>query len=558
MDNVLLDGSTLGMSLAQLAKGAPRSLASFPGCQEAITAIDADATATATAGSLREAGVLEGELVGVLVGSSPAFLTSLFGLWRAGAAVSVLPSPEPFVGVDTDRAAQRVARIVRAAEMRHLVVDDVHAEIAARLGELVPGLSVIRVDRLARAAQGSLPSVDPESLAVVQYTSGSTSTPKGVTLTHRMVMAGVRAIVISARLSQDDVLVQWLPTFHDMGLIGLLALWLNGCDVHVFTPTAFLRRPTQLLRYFSEHRGSVMTGPNFSYDYLLDAATPERLAAMDLSRWRLAFNGAEPVAPATVRRFTDALSGSGVNPSVMYPVYGMAEATLAISFPDPGSIPRIVDIQHSSLGADSAGIRVAGAGSTDVKQAVSVGRPVRGMEVRIADGGPTGGGNRLGEVQIRGEAVTGGYYRDARATRNLLADGGWLRTGDLGFWLGGELFVMGRSKEMITVHGRNFFPEDVESIVREVSGVYKKRCVAFPVAPGGCAERMGIIVEVDHGVAAVRDIQQEVTGRVATELSLSNVDVHLVEPRWLTKTTSGKWQRTIAAKKILAGVGGNR
>jgi len=373
-----------------------------------------------------------------------------------------------------------------------------------------------------------------------------------VMLTHRAVLAGLRACVVSGQFRQDDVFVQWVPTFHDMGLIGLLSYWLNGADVHVFTPTAFLRHPARVLQYFSEHRGTVMTGPNFSYDYLLDAVTPEQLAAMDLSRWRLAFNGAEPVNPATVCRFVDVLAAAGVSPSVMYPVYGLAEATLAVSFPRPGSIARIADIQCGSLSAHSDGIRVASGDDAIVKRVVSVGRPVHGMEIRIAVGGVPKGGNELGEIQIRGDAVTAGYYRNISASQDLFADNGWLRTGDLGFFMGADLFVLGRSKEMIVVHGQNFFPEDVESIVREVPGIYKKRCVAFPVVTDDGAERMGVIAEVDRRVATTGDIRLDVASRVAAQLSLAQVEVHLVEPRWLTRTTSGKWQRTLAAKKILA------
>lgn len=549
MPRALLAGETLGASLAELARQSGRSSATFPESREKISAAELDVAATDAAAEFHRLGV-SGELVGVLVTTTPTFFVTIFGLWRAGAALSVLPAPKELGSAE--RIARRLAAIVRAAGIRHVVADQGHAELAERLAELVTGLQVLDAgQRPSGAHPGMLPVVGPDGLAVVQFTSGSTSAPKGVMLTHRAVLAGLLACVVSGEFSADDIFMQWVPTFHDMGLIGLLSHWLNGAQVHVFTPSAFLRRPARVLRYFGEHRGTVITGPNFSYDHLLDAVGPDQLAGLDLSSWRLAFNGAEPVNPETVRRFGQRFAEAGVSPSVMYPVYGLAEATLAVSFPRPGSAVRIVDIQRASLEADSTAVRLAGRGDSGdaLKRAVSVGYPVHGMAVRIA-GETAGGDTALGEIQIRGDAVTIGYYGGGSADQKLFTGDGWLRTGDLGFRLDGELFVMGRRKEMIVVHGQNFFPEDVESIVREVPGLYQKRCVAFP-ASDGYMERMGVIAEVGGGTAT-DDLRRQITRRIAGELSLSQVDVHLVEPKWLTRTTSGKWQRSLAAQRIAA------
>jgi fatty-acyl-CoA synthase len=543
----LLSGRTLGESLSLLAQAAPGSVAAFPAAGDQITSLELDRASVRRAHVYLESGIEPGALVGVLVPTDAMFLVTIFALWRAGAAVSILPAEAGFG--DGTAAATRIAGIVRATGMRHLVLDPAYLPIGQLLREMVPELTILDPRAPDTGSSGPLPAVDAYALAIVQFTSGSTSAPKGVMLAHRTVMAGLRACVFSGAFSPDDVFVQWVPVFHDMGLIGLLSHWLNGADVHAFTPVAFLRRPARLLEYFAEHHGTVLTGPNFSYDYLVDAVAPDRLATLDLSSWRLAFNGAEPVSAATVRRFTEAFAVAGVSESVMYPVYGMAEATLSISYPRPGEVPRIVAVDRNELAAGGS-VRALPGPRPGAKEAVSVGRPVHGVQVRIrSDDGESLRDGRLGEIQIRGDAVTTGYYGDPASTRQIFDDG-WLRTGDLGFRLDDQLFVTGRLKEMIIVHGQNFFPEDVEAIARNVPGVYRQRCVTVAEQADDGYECAAVIVE---SAGPADEIRAEVARRVAAELGLAQVRVHVVKPRWLTRTTSGKWQRTLAAKRVAAG-----
>ncbi len=550
MRPALLDGETLGDSLARLVKASPDSLARFPSAGDEITAAELDAASAAAAHEFLRAGVRPGDIVGMLVPSAARFLTTIFGLWRAGAAISVLPIQAGFGGVKG--IASRLARVVDVAGMRHLVLDPDYDDLGSELTKLCTDVTFLPPP--SPSGTGSpltLPAVDPGSLAIVQFTSGSTSQPKGVMLPHRTAMAGLRACVVSGAFSPDDVFVQWAPTFHDMGLIGLQSHWLNGADVHIFSPTAFLRRPGEILEHFAEHRGTVLTGPNFSYDYVLDNVPAERLAALDLSSWRLAFNGAEPVDSATVRRFTEALAPSGVDPSVMYPVYGMAEATLSISFPDPGSTARIRAVDRDEL-ARTGAVRPVDETAPAAKQVVSVGRAVHGIELRIVgEDGAVTADRTLGEIQITGEPVTTGYFGNPEATAAAF-DNGWLRTGDLGFMLDGELYVTGRRKEMVVVHGQNYFPDDVEIVARTVPGVYRQRCVAFSDTDAEGGERIGVIVETGGDPAAVRE---EVRKRVAAELDLSQVRVYAVKPRWIPKTSSGKTQRVLAAQRVTSGDG---
>lgn len=543
MPEALLDGDTLPGCLTNSARARPGAVASFPGAGQ-ITAADLAAASIRSAHGFLDAGIRPGDVVGVLLRTTPAVFTTLFGLWRAGAAVSVLPVPAGFGSATA--VATRLAAVVASAGIRHLVLDEAYADIGHAVRGLVPGLTI--VDPHATGSGRPLPAVAEDALAVVQFTSGSTSAPKGVVLPHRAVVAGLRACVVSGAFSPRDVFVQWVPMYHDMGLIGVLSHWLNGADVHVFGPADFLRHPDRLLRHFAAHRATVLTGPNFSYDFLLDTVDPALLATLDLSAWRLAFNGAEPVAAGTVRRFTEAFAPCGVRESVMYPVYGMAEATLSISYPEPGTNPRIVAVDRHEL-ASRAAVRVVAEDHPAARTVVSVGRPVHGLDVRIAGpGGIPAPAGVLGEIQIAGAAVTTGYYRDPRATAALF-DGGWLRTGDLGFVLDGDLFVGGRRKEMVVVRGQNFFPDDVETIARAVPGVHRGRCVAYSDTDEAGGERVGVIVEV-AGADADGTVRAEVARRIATELDLTEIAVHAVKPWWLRRTTSGKWQRTAARRRL--------
>jgi acyl-CoA synthetase (AMP-forming)/AMP-acid ligase II len=293
----------------------------------------------------------------------------------------------------------------------------------------------------------------------------------------------------------------------------------------------------------------MLTGMNFSYEILIDAATPVVLAQLDLSPWRLAYSGAEPVSATTVHRFADTFRPAGVGPHVMYPVYGLAEATLPVTFPEPGTTPRLATFDRDELGATGR-VRLVEARHPRAKTAVSVGRPVAGLQVRLAgDHEPVPGSGQLAEIQVRGEAVTSGYLNDAQATAALF-DGDWLRTGDLGFRLGEDLYVVGRRKEMIVVRGQNYFPEDAESVARDIPGIYRQRVVAVADAYGQAGERIAVIAETALTGIARDGLEHQIRRQVAGVLGIPNIGVYLVEPRWLTRTTSGKWQRLLAARRL--------
>jgi acyl-CoA synthetase (AMP-forming)/AMP-acid ligase II len=431
--------------------------------------------------------------------------------------------------------------------MRHLITSEVDPIAIAQLRESCPGLALLGPD-IGSPGRGALPEAAPDDLAIVQFTSGSTAEPKGVMLPHSAVLAGLRAIVLSGELTRDDVLVQWVPPHHDMGLFGMLAALLNGGSAVLLSPLSFIRKPTALLSEMARSRGTLMTGPDFSYRRLASAATPESLAGLDLSHWRIAFNGAEPVRAATLAAFEERFAPARVASSTMYPVYGMAEATLAITFPEPGSQPRVVHVDRDVLSTEGA-VHLRTHDHPRAKALVAVGKPVHGMHMRLVE---TSGGlcrpGRLGEVQISGPAVTTGYYRSPEANEEAF-DGTWFRTGDLGFQLQGDLFIAGRSKEMIIIRGVNVFPEDIEAVARQVQGVHRGHCVAFPVTDHDGDERIAVAIEVAR-TGAPESTARRVRQAVCEELDINAIEVHTVPANSLPRTTSGKWQRALTRQRI--------
>lgn len=534
-------GSGRALDCATLAEAAsmldPGVTVSFPGTGEQLTAADLDHGSERFAAGLVAAGVKPGEVVGLLLPTGPQVLLGLLGVVRAGAAASMLSA----AAGTPERSAERLALVVSSARMRHLVVHEEHSDIAHILQRTCPGLVVL--DANLTAPPGRLPEVAEGDLAVLQYTSGSTGHPKGVMLPHSAVLAALRAIVASARLTRQDTMVTWLPHYHDMGLFGLLAVLMAGGSGQVLSPLAFIRRPARVLQLLSDHGGTLLMGPNFSYDRLVAAATPELVSGLDLSRWRLAFNGAETVKASTVDAFTRCFASARVPESVMYPVYGMAEATLPITFPEPGTVPRIIHVDRTQLSDHGRCVLVA-PHDPAAKPLVSVGRPVQDLRLRLVDAtGSDCAPGQVGEIQISGPSVTSGYYADPAATAALF-EGPWLHTGDLGFQLDGDLFIAGRSKEMIIVRGQNYFPEDVEVLAARQTGVHRGRCVAY-------AENEHVVVVAE--IAPRHDptvVCTEIRQTIADHLALTAVHVHPARPGWLPRTTSGKWQRALTQRRI--------
>jgi acyl-CoA synthetase (AMP-forming)/AMP-acid ligase II len=321
----------------------------------------------------------------------------------------------------------------------------------------------------------------------------------------------------------------------------------------IWSPAAFVKDPAGWLRDFLDRGCTVSPSPNFGYETLVAAVGADEVATLDMSRWRVALNGAEPVRPTTVERFCAHFAPAGFAPTAMFPVYGMAEATLAVTFPPLGRATQTTWVDRERLAADGLAVTAA-PGDLGARGLVALGRPVRGMRLRVVDDrGVALPDNLVGEVEIRGESVTAGYLSRDPGTTGLVNSDGWLRTGDLGFLRDGELHVSGRRKEMIIVRGVNYYPEDAEAAAREVPGLHRQRVVA--VADDGehgeHSENITIIAETAFESPADRDrLAADLRLAVVTALGLREVTVHLVTPDALPRTSSGKFQRLAAARDL--------
>jgi len=497
--------------------------------------------------NLVEAGVLPGEPVAVLIRSSLDLLQTIHGVALAGAAVMPLPLP---VGTANKAFITRLEHVIADSAVRFVVVDDAHSDL---LAALLPQVTMLPFSPLALdCGDVTLPAVDADDLALIQYTSGSTSNPRGVALTHRNILAGIRAMQHVGRLGAGDVLCHWLPLSHDMGMFCTLAAVASGIDVRISPPGDFIKRPDRWLRKFCDFGATVYAGPNFSYRHLMDAVPADEANTYDLSAARILLNGAEPIDPTLVIRFQQHFAPSGLLPQAMTPGYGLAEATLGVSFSLADNEPSIDWVDRDRLNRSREAHRVA-ADSDNARGVVSCGPPVPGIEVRITLGDHCLSERVVGEIEIRGESVMNGYYRESAPT---VLYGGWRSTGDLGYLADGQLYITGRSKEMLTIGGQNYYPQDIEDPVRRVAGIHKQHAVAV-VLPGdesaGHTERIGVLAEVSVPISSYGVTISAIRAASARELGGASVDVVLMRRNGLLRTTSGKFQRLLMRDRLLKG-----
>ncbi|WP_280404265.1 fatty acyl-AMP ligase [Nocardia brasiliensis] len=543
---------TLHGALAEIAAGHPGVSATFWSVSETVDYAELDRRARTAAAALVQHGITRGEPVGILCPNAPEFLVSLFGIAAAGGAATPLPLPAGTRQVDG--YPRKLAAIVAAAGMRTVLVSPRFADLAALLGAAVDVELLDTATLFATDADEdrTLPALAPDDLAIVQFTSGSTATPKGVRLTHRNVLSGLAAIRTGIALSLDDRGGFWLPLFHDMGLFGTLSAILRGIPAHVWSPVAFVKDPARWLAEFAASGTTITAMPNFGYQALLAAVPPEQAAEFDLRHWRIAFNGSEPISLDVVAAFCARFAPAGFAPSTMFGVYGMAEATLAVAFPPLGRAPVFDWVDRAAL-SDNARAQQVSARTPGARAVASVGSAVPGLRLRIVDPDddrelPDG---VVGEILIQGASVTDGYLTVApESVAGLHTADGWLRTGDLGYLRGGELFVTGRCKDMITVRGVNYYAQDVEAAVHDLDGVYKGRCTAA-IDPDG-TDVIALIAETELTGPAADALGERIRAQVAARLGLAAVDVYLVAPRTIPRTSSGKLQRQAARGLIAA------
>jgi len=503
--------------------------------------------ARAMAAGLQARGVGPGTHVGILGATSRPLVTAIQATWLCGGAAVVLPLPMRLGSIE-EFALQTRARI-RNADVALVLIDPDLAPFVEPQPDDPPFVLLTEAATGYRSDQFDRPADDPDALAILQFTSGSTADPKGVMLPNRTVGANLDAIAEAAGLDvDDDVLVSWLPLYHDMGLIGLMTLSMTtSTDLVLAPPQDFLASPTRWMEWMSHYGGTATAGPNFSY--ALAARALRRHPGLDLSRWRVGLNGAEPVDPDAVEAFCEAGARHGLDPRSVFCAFGMAEATLAVTFPVPMTGMSTDCVDRRVLETDRYAAP-AEPGFAGARRLARLGRPVPGLQIRVVD--PSGRPMRereVGELQVKGTSVTTGYYKRPDATADTFTSDGWLRTGDLAYRVDGELVVCGRIKDVIIVGGRNVFPEDVERAVAGVAGVRAGNVIAFGVE--GRKGKESIVVVAESRSEDGSTVRREVSERVLEAVGLPTSEVVLVAPGTLPKTSSGKLQRSLCRTRYL-------
>jgi len=400
---------------------------------------------------------------------------------------------------------------------------------------------------------GSVQRVTAGDIAFIQFSSGSTSDPKGVVLTHGNILANTYGATEAAGFNENDVSLSWMPLTHDMGLIGFhLVMFANRVRAHLMPTELFIRRPLLWLQLASRVRATILCSPNFGYKHYLKVLGERPVGGLDLSAVRFIFNGAEPISVELCNEFLTRLAPAKLARTAMFPVYGLAEASLAVSFPEVGAPLRTITLNRHQMNAGST-VQPVAPTDRDAVQLVSEGRPIPYCQVRIADDEdrelPS---DRIGHVHMRGENVTGGYYQDPAANAAAFTADGWLRTGDLGLFHQKELYISGRAKEIIFVNGQNYYPHDLEDIAQRVPGLELGKVVAAGVRPRGTEVEQLMVFVLHRGaledfVPLARQVSRVINEQTGLEVA------EVVPVKRIPKTTSGKIQRHLLEESYLDG-----
>jgi fatty-acyl-CoA synthase len=506
--------------------------------------------------ALQAKGLLPGDHVAVLGPTSRELMTIVRGCWMAGIASMVLPLPMR-MGSLAEFVESTRARI-RHGDAKLVLIDD---ELAP-FYESAPGDPPIEpMSSLAAGAAGmpsgdrlEVPADDPERLVILQYTSGSTSEPKGVMIPDRVLSANIDAACQAALLGPGEVMVSWLPLYHDMGLVGFLALPMTqGVDLVQAAPQDFMAKPGNWMRWISDWHGTATAGPNFSW--VLATRALRRATDLDLSSLTLALSGAEPVDPSAVDSFVEAAEPFGFLAGSIFPAFGMAEVAIAGAFPKRGTGLVCDTVDREILERDRIATPVDVIDPDDLavvaRRLPLLGNAVPGLEMKVVDPEtyeelPE---RYVGELLLMGTSVTPGYYKRPDATAALFRDG-WLRTGDLAYLLDGQLVMCGRIKDVIIVGGRNVFPEDIERAVGGLPGVRAGNVIAFGME--GYKRKESVVVVAEVRADELADVRNAIHHRTLEVCGLPPRDIMLVKPGSLPKTSSGKLQRVKCKEHYLA------
>lgn len=520
------------------------------------TYADLDRRAKQVARQLTLSGTKVGDRAVLLYPSGLEFISAFFGCLYAG--VIAVPTYPP----KSLRDAPRLQALLQDSTPRLVLSDSLFRE---HLGVFNLGIDVLATDDIEVEANlpAELPAISPDDIAFLQYTSGSTGQPKGVVVRHRNILSNQEMIRQAFQHDASSTVVSWLPLYHDMGLIGKVMQPIYvGASCVLMSPTSFLEKPVRWLRAISRYRGRTSGGPNFCYDLCVRKISREELDGIDLSSWDIAINGAEPVSADTLARFSEKFAPLGFRPEAFYPCYGLAEATLFVTggtkLAGPGTLTISCDELHENRLAPIQ--ESSDHTTTDIKELVGCGFPWIDGRILIVD--PVEqrpvADNTVGEICVSGPHVMSGYWNaSGPGSFAELEDGGgtFLRTGDLGVIARGALFVTGRMKDILIIRGRNYYPQDIETLSGNAHASLRIGCsAAFAVCVGG-HEQPVIVHEVKASTRpeAAPDIIRAVSSAIACSFGIACHDVVLVPPQTLEKTSSGKLRRSAARAAYEAG-----
>jgi 1-acyl-sn-glycerol-3-phosphate acyltransferase len=522
---------------------------------EAITCGEVWNGARKIEAGLRSLDLEPGRPVAIMLPSGRAYFESFIGtLMASGVAVPLYP---PTRIHRIEEHVRRQARIMANAQTSALIAFDEIKKISGLLKSQLPDLrTIVTPSELATQAGHERLKTRSGDLALLQYTSGSTGDPKGVMLTHANLLTNIRTMIQASGATPAETFVSWLPLYHDMGLIGAwLGMLCLGARVILMSPVTFVGRPVRWLRAISAWKGTMSAAPNFAYDLSATKLDDADLKDLDLSSWRIAFNGAEPVQPATLERFAARFAPYGFRREALTPVYGLAENSLGVTFSRPGRGPRLDRVNRREF-FEKGRASPAALDDTHALTFVGCGSPLATVEVRIVDdGGHEASDRERGRIEFRGPSTTAGYYRNAAATRRIL-DHGWLDSGDVGYIADGELYVTGRTKDLIIRAGRNIHPQELEEAVGRIPGIRSGFVAAFgthDVSAG--TERLVVAAETRAVKSEERERILTSVSDLATELIDSPPDdVVLLPPGSVPKTPSGKVRRSACRELYEKGV----
>lgn len=513
------------------------------GKEEVITYDNLLQSSLKVANGLRERGLMPGETVAIMLPTHPGFFYTFFGtLLAGGIPVPIYP---PFRMHMLETYAKTEARILRNAEVRLLVTFEQAENLSRLLKAFVPSMKhVVTLSDLMQTNALKHPiHPKPNDIVFIQYTSGSTADPKGVTLTNSNLISNIQAYGKGIKVTPDDIAVSWLPLYHDMGLI---AMWLGslfyGVPLILMTPFSFLNHPERWLWAIHYHRGTISGAPNFAYEFCIHKIDESLLEGLDLSSWRIAANGAEKVYPRTLAQFAEKYAPYGFKRTALLPVYGLAESTVCLSIPPLNRDYRVDTIDRKQFEEERI---CTPSTESSALSFVSCGLPIQDIEVRISDDRQQVLTERhVGNLQFRGPSSMQGYYNNPIATQAVVHDG-WIDSGDLAYLADGEIFITGRRKDLIIKAGRNLYPAEIEELVGVVPGVRQGCVTAFGVMDTERAMELLIVVaetREKEGEARTKIIDA-IKSAITSTLDIVPDQIILVAPHMIPKTSSGKLQR---------------